>query len=49
VLAVSIIRAIIVQMMEGASATETSVNFYQTARRNNPENIHLLQHYTLTF
>jgi hypothetical protein len=24
-------------MMEAASTSETSVNFYQTARRNNPE------------
>jgi hypothetical protein len=34
VLAASIIR----EMMEAASTSETSVNFYQTARRNNPEN-----------
>jgi hypothetical protein len=27
--------------MEAASASETSVNFYQTTRRNNPEDNHL--------
>jgi hypothetical protein len=35
--AASIIRA----MMEAASTSETSVNFYQTTRRNNPEDSHL--------
>jgi hypothetical protein len=28
-------------MMEAANASETSVNFYQTSRRNNPEDGHL--------
>jgi hypothetical protein len=28
-------------MMEAASTSETKVNFYQTTRRNNPEDIHL--------
>jgi hypothetical protein len=28
-------------MMEAASTTETSVNFYQTTRHNNPEDSHL--------
>jgi hypothetical protein len=28
-------------MMDAASTSETSVNFYQTTRRNNPENSHL--------
>jgi hypothetical protein len=28
-------------MMEEASTSETSVNFYQTTRRNNPEDSHL--------
>jgi hypothetical protein len=28
-------------MMEAASSSETSVNFYQTTRRNNPEDSHL--------
>jgi hypothetical protein len=28
--------------MEAASTSETSVNFYQTTRRNNPEDSHLL-------
>jgi hypothetical protein len=32
-LAASVIRAI----MEAASTSKTSVNFYQTTRRNNPE------------
>jgi hypothetical protein len=41
VLAASIIRAIIALMMEAASTSETSVNFYQTLRRNNPEDSHL--------
>jgi hypothetical protein len=27
--------------MEAASTSETSVNFYQTTRRNNPEDSHL--------
>jgi hypothetical protein len=40
-LAVSIIGAIIALMMETASTSETSVKFYQTTRRNNPEDIHL--------
>jgi hypothetical protein len=29
-------------MMEAASTSETSVKCYQTARRNNPEDSHLL-------
>jgi hypothetical protein len=37
-LAASIIRAI---MMAVASTSETSVNFYQTSRRNIPEDSHL--------
>jgi hypothetical protein len=28
-------------MMEAASTSETSANFYQTVRRNNPEDSHL--------
>jgi hypothetical protein len=32
---------IIAVMMEAASTSETSVNFYNTARRNNPQDIHL--------
>jgi hypothetical protein len=28
-------------MMEAQSTSETSVNFYQTTRRNNPEDSHL--------
>jgi hypothetical protein len=34
-------RVMIALMMEAASTSETSVNFYQTARRNNPEDSHL--------
>jgi hypothetical protein len=34
-------------MMEAASTSETSVNFYQTTRRNNPEDSHL--HFTLLY
>jgi hypothetical protein len=43
VLAASINRAIllIALMMEAASTSETSVNVYQTTRRNNPEDSHL--------
>jgi hypothetical protein len=36
----SIIRAIAL-MMEAASTSDTSVNFFQTTRRNNPEASHL--------
>jgi hypothetical protein len=28
-------------MMEAASTSKTSVNFYQTTRRNNPEDSHI--------
>jgi hypothetical protein len=38
VLAASIIGAL---MMKAASTSETSVNFYQTLRRNNPEDSNL--------
>jgi hypothetical protein len=31
-------------MMEAESTSETSVNFYQTTRRNNPEDSHLHTH-----
>jgi hypothetical protein len=37
VLAASTIRA----MMEAASTSETWINFYQTTRRNTPEDSHL--------
>jgi hypothetical protein len=40
-LAASFIRAMITLIMEAASTSETSVNFYQTTRRNNPEDSHL--------
>jgi hypothetical protein len=30
-------------MMEAASTSEMSVNFYQTTRRNNAEDSHLLE------
>jgi hypothetical protein len=33
--------SIIAQMMEAARTYETSVNFYQTTRRNNPEDSYL--------
>jgi hypothetical protein len=33
--------SIITLMMEAASTSETSVNFYQTTQRNNPEDSHL--------
>jgi hypothetical protein len=41
VLAASIIRAVTALMMEAASTSGTSVNFYQTTRRNIPEDSHL--------
>jgi hypothetical protein len=34
-------RLLIALMMEAASTSETLVNFYQTTRRNNPEDSHL--------
>jgi hypothetical protein len=40
VFSASIIRAIAL-MMEAANTSETSVNFYQTTRHNNPEESHL--------
>jgi hypothetical protein len=36
-----VVAPIIALMMEAASTSETSVNFYQTTRRNNPEDSHL--------
>jgi hypothetical protein len=32
-------------MMEAASTSETSINFYYTTRRNNPEDSNLHVHY----
>jgi hypothetical protein len=37
----SIIRATSALMMETASTSETSINFFQSIRRNNPEDNHL--------
>jgi hypothetical protein len=37
----TMLTAFIALMMEGAITSETSVNFYQTAWCNNPENSHL--------
>jgi hypothetical protein len=37
-------KLIIALMMEAASTLETPVNFYQTKRRNNPEDSHLHTH-----
>jgi hypothetical protein len=34
-------RRVITLMMEEVSACETSVNFYDTTRRNNPKDSHL--------
>jgi hypothetical protein len=34
--------SIIALMMEAVSTSETSVKFYQTTRRNNPEDSHLM-------
>jgi hypothetical protein len=36
-------RRVIALMMEAASTSEMSVNFYQTTRRYNPEDSHLHQ------
>jgi hypothetical protein len=36
------VASIVTLMMEAASTSETSVNFYQTTRRNIPEDSHLL-------
>jgi hypothetical protein len=33
--------SLITLMMKAASISETSVNFYQTTRRHNPEDSHL--------
>jgi hypothetical protein len=40
---------IIEAIMEAASTSVTSVNFYQTTRHNNPEDSHLLVIYVLFF
>jgi hypothetical protein len=37
----TILRAIIALVMEAASTSETSENFYKTTRRYNPEDSHL--------
>jgi hypothetical protein len=37
----AVFRALITLMMEAASTSETSVNFYHTTQRNNPEDSHL--------
>jgi hypothetical protein len=36
-----LLRRAIILMMKTAITTETSVNFYQTTRRDNPEDSHL--------
>jgi hypothetical protein len=41
VLAASIITVMIALMVEAENTSETSVNFYQTTRRNNPEDSHI--------
>jgi hypothetical protein len=41
VLAASIIRTMIILMMAAASTSERFVKFYQTSRRNKPEDSHL--------
>jgi hypothetical protein len=41
VFAASIVIIAIALMMEAASTSETTVNFYQTTRRSNPEDGHL--------
>jgi hypothetical protein len=44
VLAASIIGAMMALIMEAASTSETSVNFYQTTWLNNPEDSHFHTH-----
>jgi hypothetical protein len=44
VLVVLTASIIIALMMEAVSTSETSVNFYQTTRRNIPEDSHLHTH-----
>jgi hypothetical protein len=39
-----VVRSVIALMMEAARTSETSVNFYQTTRRCNPEDSHLRTH-----
>jgi hypothetical protein len=41
-------RWLIALMTEAASTCETSVNFYQTTRRNNPEDSHLHSYFHCT-
>jgi hypothetical protein len=43
-MAVFWVVAMIALMMEAARTSETLVNFYQTTRRNNPEDSHLRTH-----
>jgi hypothetical protein len=40
-----LLRRVVALMMEAASISETSVNFYQITRRNNPEDSHLRSFY----
>jgi hypothetical protein len=42
-----VLAAIIALMMKVASTSEKLVNFYQTKRRNNPEDSHLHTHRTV--
>jgi hypothetical protein len=35
------VKCLVALMMEAASTSETSVNFYRTTRRNKPEDSHL--------
>jgi hypothetical protein len=37
----NVLAVLIVKMMKAVSTSETSVNFYQSIRRNNPEESHL--------
>jgi hypothetical protein len=48
-LAASIIRAMMVLMMEKASTSESSVNFYQATRSNIPEDSHRHFFYSTNF
>jgi hypothetical protein len=42
------LKSHLIALMEAASTSETSVNFYQTTRRSNPEDTHLLASYWTT-
>jgi hypothetical protein len=42
---VEVYSSVVTLMMEAAGTSEVSVNFHQTAWRNNPEDIHIHTHH----